>query len=111
MQEDWKKCGQWHGQFEANYNLQIDPKALLSACKTAFSWVLLLLKKTDLSAVGGTLHYQPTTWVQQHYYCLGEKSLVEVFEIAFLEKFGLNMKFLSEFQILSNLNWVSCALQ
>ena len=92
MQEDWKKCGQWHGQFEANYNLQIDPKALLSACKTAFSWVLLLLKKTDLSAVGGTLHYQPTTWVQQHYYCLGEKSLMVVLEIAFLEKFGLNMK-------------------
>ena len=33
MRIDWKKCGQKHGQFEAmeNYNLQIDPKALLSA--------------------------------------------------------------------------------
>ena len=38
---DWKKCGQKHGQFEASYNLQIDPKALLSG-KT---FLQLLFKK------------------------------------------------------------------
>lgn len=48
-----------HGQFEANYNLQIDPKALLSA--KLFFYLLLRWKKPILHfPVGGTL-LAPTT--------------------------------------------------
>lgn len=79
-----------HGQFEANYNLQIDPKALLSAVQqNCFSstYCFVLKKKPILHfPVGGTLLAPTTNYSKSYLTTLNEYAIPSSQAVKFLSE-------------------------